>query len=84
MADYPPESIFVLKKAERQMSKEEGEVSDKKFRRAIVKAVAELGVAAVADGLSVSKPTVERWCSGRNSPHPVMRPVIMKWIASKV
>lgn len=84
MADYPPESIFVLKKAERQMSKDEGEVTDKQFRRAIIKVVAELGVAAVADGLSVSKPTVERWVAGRNSPHPVMRPVIMKWITSKV
>jgi len=84
MGDYPPESIFVLKRAERPMSEEEGEVSDKRFRRAIVKAVEALGVSAVADGLSVSKPTVERWCSGRNSPHPVMRPVIMKWIASKV
>jgi len=84
MADYPPESIFVLRKAERPMSKEEGEVSDKRFRRAIIKAVAELGVAVVADGLSVSKPTVERWASGRSSPHPLMRPIIMKWIASKV
>lgn len=32
----------------------------------------------------VSQPTIERWVSGKNSPHPSMRPLVLEYIIEQV
>jgi len=39
----------------------------------------ELSDQDVADGLLVSRPTVNRWKNGKNLPHPALRKPIFSW-----
>ncbi|MBR9683382.1 hypothetical protein GOV03_02480 [Candidatus Woesearchaeota archaeon] len=34
--------------------------------------------------IGTSKPTVERWIEGKNTPHPAMRPAVIEWIIEKL
>lgn len=33
----------------------------------------------LADGVDVSRPTVERWLDNRNAPYRALRPLVYKW-----
>lgn len=48
---------------------------DADFRAFVHKArlVLEMTESDIADALSVSRPTYNRWVNGRNTPHPLMR-----------
>jgi len=38
----------------------------------------------IADFLTVSRPTLNRWINGRSTPHPLMRPVVVSKILGEV
>lgn len=55
---------------------------DIKFQLVLKKGVElfDLSVKDIAHEFTTSIPTVERWLSGRNAPHPAIRPLIYKWL----
>jgi len=59
---------------------------DATFQRVFVdgQALLELSDQEIADGLSVSRPTVNRWTNGRNLPHNAMRKPILTWIEQQL
>jgi len=59
-------------------------ISDEQFRTMIETALKHMSVSDIANGLSVSLPTITRWASGRSSPHPVMREPIKKFLEEKL
>jgi transcriptional regulator with XRE-family HTH domain len=52
------------------------------FREA--QALLEMSDQEIADALSVSRPSVNRWTNGRNLPYPAMRKHILGWIAGQL
>src|SRR5437764_4324797 len=46
--------------------------------------VLEMAESDIADALSVSRPTYNRWINGRNMPHPLMRQSIVDRITKLV
>lgn len=44
----------------------------------------ELPDQVIADALRVSRPTVNRWASGKSLPHRALRPAILRWLESQV
>ena len=52
------------------------------FRRAQV--VLEMSDQELADALSMSRPSVNRWRNGRNLPHSAMRKHILFWIGAQL
>ncbi len=56
-------------------------VADEEFRDTFRQALnlLELSDQDVADGLLVSRPTVNRWRSGKNLPHHALRKPILRW-----
>lgn len=58
---------------------------DAQFRAVLVDAqtVLEMSDQQIADQLSVSRPTVNRWKNGKNLPHPAMRKHILNWIVEQ-
>lgn len=63
-----------------QMDKtKEVAATKEEFCEAIRQAVEKLGLKLIARTFGVSLPTVRRWASGENAPHPLLRgPVINK------
>ncbi len=59
--------------------------NDDKFRAIICacRYVLEMSDAEIGDALHVSRPTVNRWISGKNIPHPAMRKPIFSWIGAQ-
>lgn len=59
---------------------------DAQFRAVFAEAqgVLEMSDQEIADQLSVSRPTVNRWKNGKNLPHPAMRKHILNWIVERV
>ena len=60
--------------------------SDAEFQRVFreAQALLEMSDQEIADALSVSRPSVNRWTNGRNLPHNAMRKYILKWIAGQL
>lgn len=56
-------------------------MTDQEFRVALIQGADGLGNNVVADHLSVSHPTVQRWKVGKNLPHNALRPVILNALA---
>ena len=56
------------------------EISDEKFRQVLQ--ACPVPIRELADQLSVSRPTVERWLMGKNLPGQVIREVIVKYLTS--
>jgi transcriptional regulator with XRE-family HTH domain len=55
--------------------------ADFAFIAAFTKGVGKVGKLsrdALSDALLISRPTLSRWLSGKNLPHPSMREVILK------
>lgn len=46
--------------------------------------VLELSEAQIADALSISRPTFNRWINGRSLPHIAMRTPALAWISSQL
>ena len=44
----------------------------------------EMSDREIADALSVSRPTINRWMNGRNLPYPAMRKATVEWIRRQV
>jgi transcriptional regulator with XRE-family HTH domain len=59
---------------------------DEEFQRVIREAQALLEVSdrEIADALSVSRPTVNRWINGKNLPYYAMRKPIVAWIRDRL
>lgn len=55
------------------------------FHEHVSQAMKDLGLTEhdVADEFGCSLPTVRRWMSGQNAPHPVMQPHVIEWFKSK-
>jgi transcriptional regulator with XRE-family HTH domain len=58
---------------------------DHAFLEVLVHAIGvlELSDQEVADGLLVSRPTVNRWRNGKNLPHPALRRSILGWFGDQ-
>jgi len=48
------------------------------------RAYLEMSDQEIADALSMSRPSVNRWANGRNLPHHAMRKYIFRWIAEQL
>ena len=59
---------------------------DTEFQRILreAQALLELSDQEIADALSVSRPTVNRWVNGKNLPYYAMRKPIMTWIGEQL
>jgi len=59
---------------------------DEHFQRILreAQALLELSDQEVADALSVSRPTVNRWVNGKNLPYYAMRKPIQSWIGEQL
>jgi transcriptional regulator with XRE-family HTH domain len=59
---------------------------DVEFQRILREAQALLEVSdqEIADALSVSRPTVNRWVNGKNLPYYAMRKPILSWIGDQL
>ena len=60
--------------------------NENEFRTFIsdARVILEMSEANMADALSVSRPTFNRWVNGRSTPHPLMRPSVVSRILSRV
>jgi hypothetical protein len=46
--------------------------------------ILEMSEAQIADGLSVSRPTYNRWINGRSLPHVAMRTPAVSWVIDQL
>ena len=46
--------------------------------------ILEKSEADIADFLTISRPTFNRWINGRSTPHPLMRPAVVSRILGEV
>jgi hypothetical protein len=44
----------------------------------------EISDQQIADGLLVSRPSVNRWVRGKNLPHPALRKSIVSWVIDQL
>jgi len=60
--------------------------TDSEFQRIFreAQAVLEMSDQEIADALSVSRPTVNRWVNGKNLPYYAMRKPILTWIGEQL
>jgi hypothetical protein len=56
----------------------------KRFASCVNDFVARYGEEALSDEFGVSLPSIRRWAAGKNAPHRVMRPFVIRWIAEKL
>jgi DNA-binding transcriptional regulator YiaG len=58
---------------------------DHAFLEALCRAIRllELSDQEIADGLLVSRPTVNRWKNGKNLPHQALRKPILRWCSEQ-
>ena len=59
---------------------------DGEFQRILgeAQALLEMSDQEIADALSVSRPTVNRWVNGKNLPYYAMRKPILSWIGDQL
>jgi|HubBroStandDraft_1064217.scaffolds.fasta_scaffold1171201_1 DNA-binding transcriptional regulator YiaG len=58
-------------------------VTDEQYVEAIQTALTHVTVSELADSMSVSRPTIERWATGRNTPHQALRGAAMKFMTER-
>ncbi len=65
--------------------KNANEVMDQIFQKLFAYSLEYLKIShkEVAAKFGVSLPTVERWRSGKNAPHPIMRRIVYDWLIEK-
>ena len=75
------ERIEVLKRFQAEADSADLKV-DADFQRILrkAKALLEISDQEIADSVSVSRPTVNRWMNGKNLPYNAMRRPILTWI----
>ncbi len=59
--------------------------SDESFKSLLLRGYDLLGITdkEVAHSFGASRPTIERWKSGANSPHPMARPMVYNWLLQR-
>jgi hypothetical protein len=58
-------------------------ISDEQYTEAIQKALKHVSLSELANSLSVSHPTIERWSRGMNTPHQALRGAAMKYLTEQ-
>jgi DNA-binding transcriptional regulator YiaG len=48
------------------------------------RSVLEMSESQIADALSISRPTLNRWINGRSMPHIAMRTPVIAWISEQL
>ncbi len=76
-----PARVRQLKESQAAFSRLDLKIDDD-FRRLVVEArgLFEMSDGELADALSVSRPTVNRWINGKNLPYNALRKAIFGWI----
>lgn len=46
-------------------------------------AILQLTHQEIADALGISRPTITRWISGQNAPHPALRKAVYSWLSKR-
>jgi hypothetical protein len=75
-----------LFKAKLGLLERRGNIGDDAFSSAISRASRDFGVeeSAFRDAFGLSCGAVERWCNGKNLPHPLARPKIAAWLKAQI
>lgn len=73
--------LEALKTALRSADSQDTEMFHELLQRAM--SLLNLGDKDLAHQFNVSRPTVSRWRTGKNAPHPAMRTPIYSWLAKK-
>jgi transcriptional regulator with XRE-family HTH domain len=60
--------------------------NDEEFRNVFAEAqqLLEMSDQQIADAISVSRPSVNRWINGKNLPHFALRKPILTWVSSQI
>jgi len=79
------ERAEVLKKFLREAGAADLKI-DAEFQRILqdAQALLEMSDQEIADALSVSRPTVNRWINGKNLPYNAMRKPVLTWIQEQL